>query len=213
MFKDLFEARILMDADTGSNGGSAEGGNDDGGQDDGSSDGKENTDTKTGGQDEHMIPKSRFDEVNNSYKELKSKVEELTAAQEAAEKEAEEAARKEAEEKGEFETLYNEAKENASTLESQVESANERVEALEGIINGLLETEMESIDEDYHDLIPEGMTPEQKLAWVNNAKKKGIFGKNDSEQPLGTQTNGKSNGTLDSQNLDPLQMMSSGYSK
>ena len=47
------------------------------GQDQNSSDGTKNTDTKDG-QDkntaEHMIPKSRFDEVNQKFKDLQAKL-------------------------------------------------------------------------------------------------------------------------------------------
>lgn len=197
----------FFSADTGAGGGSGE--SIDGGQ---SSTGTENTETKTDKQQEHMIPKSRFDEVNESYKELKGQLEALQKAQAEEEKKRQAKAKEEAEKRGEYEGLYKKAQSDLEALQGESKSAKERVETLEGIINGLLESKLENIDEEYHDLIPEGMTPEQKLAWVTNAEKKGIFGNKQAQTPLGEQTNPKGNQEVDVNSLNPLQMMMSGYS-
>lgn len=177
-----------------------------------SSDGKENTETKDQ-QKEHMIPKSRFDEVNNAYKEIKKQLDEMKAAQDEAEKQRQAKEQEEAEKRGEFEGLYKKAQTDLEAVKNESKTAKERVEVLEGVINKLLEQKLESIDKEYHDLIPEGMTPEQKLAWVSNAEAKGIFGKKSANEPLGEQTNPKGNQEVDIDKMNPLQMLMSGYSK
>src|SRR5690606_12046313 len=121
-------------------------------------------------QKEIMIPKSRFDEVNNAYKQAKARLDELEKAQKQKEEE-------EAKNRGEFEKLYNKVQSDYEKVSNDYKAAKERVETLEAVINELLEAKLKEIDEEYHDLIPENMTPEQKLAWVNNAQAKGLFGK------------------------------------
>jgi|SRR5699024_658547 len=178
-----------------------------------SSDGKENTETKKTEQKEHMIPKSRFDEVNNSYKALKEELDQIKAANKEAEEERQRKEQEEAEKRGEFEKLYNKANSDLESVKEKHQTAQERVEALEGVINKLLETKLESIDKEFHDLIPENMTPEQKLAWVNNAEEKGLFGKKTVNEPIGEQTNPNGNQEIDIDKMNPIQLLMSGYGK
>jgi len=51
----------------------------------------------------------------------------------------------------------------------------ERLSKLEPILNTMLETEVNEIPEASRDLIPQFSTVEEKLAWVRNAKSKGLF--------------------------------------
>lgn len=171
------------------------------------SDGKKNTDNKMNDQKEIMIPKSRFDEVNNKYKELKAKLEEIEAANKKKEEEV-------AQQRGEFENLYNQAKSELETVKKERKAAQERVEVLEGVINQLLEAKLEEIDKEYHDLIPDSLTPEQKLAWVTSAQKKGLFKNTEANTPLGERTNPKDGGgEVETKNMSPFQLLLSGYSK
>lgn len=171
------------------------------------SDGKKNTDNKKADKDkEIMIPKSRFDEVNNAYKELKAKLAELEEAHKKKEQE-------EAEKRGEFESLYNQTKADLEKVTQNYKSTQKRVEVLEGVINELLEAKLENIDEKYHDLIPENLTPEQKLAWVVKAEKKGLFGNTNAETPLGEPTNPKAKEEVNVNKMNPLQLLLAGYSK
>lgn len=171
------------------------------------SDGKKNTDNKKADKDkEIMIPKSRFDEVNNAYKELKAKLAELEEAHKKKEQE-------EAEKRGEFESLYNQTKADLEKVTQNYKSTQKRVEVLEGVINELLEAKLENIDEKYHDLIPENLTPEQKLAWVVKAEKKGLFGNTNAEIPLGEPTNPKAKEEVNVNKMNPLQLLLAGYSK
>ena len=194
--------------DTGSEGGTDSSADNDAGVD-GASDGKENTETKADNTNanEHMIPKSRFDEINNAYKEMKTQIEELEVARITKET-------KDAEAKGEFENLYKSAQTELESKASEYATTSQRVEALEGVIGELLETKLNTIDKEYHDLIPAGMQPEQKLAWVNMAEAKGIFGTQKVNEPLGERTNPNGNeSSIDTKDLSPLQKMLSGYNK
>lgn len=171
------------------------------------SDGKKNTDNKKADKNKDiMIPKSRFDEVNNAYKELKAKLAELEEAHKKKEQE-------EAEKRGEFESLYNQTKADLEKVTQNYKTTQKRVEVLEGVINELLEAKLENIDEKYHDLIPENLTPEQKLAWVVKAEKKGLFGNTNAEIPLGEPTNPKAKEEVNVDKMNPLQLLLAGYSK
>lgn len=208
-----FKMNLQLFADGGEGG---EGGSDDNSSNDNSNqDGADVNDTNKGdngdgkgdeGSNEPNIPKHRFDEVNTALKDAQKQ---LKALQDAKKQEEIDAQKK----KGEFETLYNDTNAELETTKTNLNTANERVEVLEGVINGLLEQTMSDIDEQYHDLIPNGMTPEAKLSWLAQAKAKGLFGKEDnSEKPLGNSTNGGSNNAkVDTNSMSPLQMLSSAY--
>lgn len=203
--------RVYHEADTGSNGGAetTESTSDEASNDN-PDDGAETTEqTEDKG---IMIPKSRFDEVNENYKSIKAELDALKDSKSQADKEAEEQARKDAEAKGEFETLYNESKVQVETLTNENKSTKDRVASLENVINSLLETKLESIDKSYHDLIPGSLTPEEKLAWVNSAESKGLFGtKANANEPVGKKTNGNGSHEVDVNSLSPIQLMMNGY--
>jgi ribonucleoside-triphosphate reductase len=204
--KPLFNHRLqpLMSADTGSGGQAATG--DEGGQGEGKTEGETKTEQK-----ENMIPQSRFNEVNDSYKALKAELDKMKADSEKAATERQTKEQEDAEKKGEFEGLYSKAKNDLEALKGENKSTKSRVESLEGVIQGLLDAKLQTIDKDYHDLIPEGMTPEQKLAWVTNAEAKGIFGRQTQQKTLGEQTNPNGNQEVDINSLNPMQMLMAGY--
>ncbi|GEK57116.1 hypothetical protein CHL76_02175 [Marinococcus halophilus] len=182
-----------------------------------SSDGKEKTET-TGEeegkeQQEHMIPKHRFDEVNEGYKEMKKELDAFKQERDKAEKERKQKEQEEAEKRGEYEDLYKQTQTDLEAVQQERDSANERIQSLEGTVNELLNSKLESIDESYHDLIPENLTPEQKLAWVNSAEQKGLFG-NKQEQPIGEQTNPQDvQQTQDTNKMNPMEKLLSGYGR
>lgn len=171
--------------------------------------GDEGTDGKEGDQgqkqDEHMIPKSRFDEINTRAKETQQKLDALL-------KEKEEAETQSKEKQGEFESLYTKSKTEADTLKADAKANAERLGALEGVITTLLDAKLANIDEGFHELIPTNLTAEQKLAWVTKAEAKGLFGKKE-EEPLGMATNPSNASLGDINGLDPLQMFMAGYGK
>lgn len=82
---------------------------------------------------------------------------------------------------------------------------------LESVIQSLLETKLSAIDEQYRDLIPENLLPEEKLAWINKAEQKGLFAKKP-QAPIGEGTNPPSQvKAVDLGNLSPRQLLSMGY--
>jgi hypothetical protein len=144
-----------------------------------------NDDSQENKNNEHMLPKSRFDEINNKYHELQAQFDAIVKEKQEKELEVKK-------KKGEFEELYNTAQQELETYKTNSKQTSERVEQLEGIIQTLVDTELEAVPENFRDLVPENMTPEQKLSWITNAKKKGLFGStqpNKEEQELGGATN------------------------
>ncbi|AND39612.1 hypothetical protein [Cytobacillus oceanisediminis] len=131
---------------------------------------------------EHMIPKSRFDEVNQRYKDIQAKMDQFLAEKADAEKKSQE-------EQGKFQELYESTSKEFSEVKSQFESVQNRAKELEGVVNSLLESKLKGIPEEFHDLIPGNLTPEGKLDWINKAEEKGLFGKQP-QQPVGEMTNG-----------------------
>jgi hypothetical protein len=152
---------------------------------------------------EPLIPKNRFDEVNNNYKTVKAQLDQLL-------QEKDEAERKSKEQQGEYQSLYEKTNGEFTNLKTTYEQADSRLKELEGVIGSLLENKLKAIPEDYHDLIPSNLTAEQKLDWVNKAEAKGLFGKKEPQQPLGGGTNPpapKSNLS----NLSSFQLLQAGY--
>ncbi|MFJ7855292.1 hypothetical protein ACIQX3_21375 [Peribacillus frigoritolerans] len=147
-----------------------------------------------------MIPKSRFDEINQKYKDAQAKLDAANAEKQSADRKAQE-------ESGEFKSLYETTSKEFSEFKAQYSSVEDRNKQLEGVINGLLETKLQSIPEDYRDLIPENLTPELKLDWINKAETKGLFGKAP-QQPVGEQTNGSEKTSITKE-----QFMKMGYSE
>lgn len=131
---------------------------------------------------EIMIPKARFDEVNQRYKDVEAKLTELLAEKTATEKKTQE-------EQGKFQELYQSTTKEFDEFRSQFETVSNRAKELETVVNSLLATKLEGIPAEFHDLIPDNLTAEAKLDWINKAEVKGLFGKKP-QQPIGEQTNG-----------------------
>jgi hypothetical protein len=147
--------------------------------------GQHGNDGSQNNQNENFIPKSRFDEVNNKYKQLQEQID-------AFNKEKEQAELENKKKQGKFEELYTNTSQELENTKQQFEQTSQRVEQLEGIIQTLVDAELEAVPEDMRDLVPENFTAEQKLSWITNAKKKGLFGATQNskeEQELGGATN------------------------
>lgn len=106
---------------------------------------------------EHMIPKSRFDDVNNKFKDLQAQLEQLQAAQ--LEKEKTELA-----EQNKFQELYEQAKQELDSLKSVKETATRYQEAL----HATNQSRIEQVPEDKRSLIPEYDDPVKLGAWLDN---------------------------------------------
>lgn len=128
--------------------------------------------------DEHMIPKSRLDEVIKEKKDLADRL----AAIEKANHDAEEQRLIEA---NNYKTLYEQAKAEAEGLKPKASIAEES----EKVLQSVLESQIAELPESMRGLVPDMMT-NQKLAWL--AKNKTLLMK---EKPfdIGAGKNGGGN--------------------
>jgi ribonucleoside-triphosphate reductase len=163
--------------------------------------------------EEHMIPKTRFDEVNSKYKDLQKQLDALTADKTQKKQEQTERERKAKEEQGKFEELYKQTSKDMDGIKAQHKEAKTRVEQLEAVINGLLEARLENVPEEFRDLVPGNLAPEQKLEWLGAAEKKGLFGvaSQKKETPVGSQTNPAGGATTDLNTMTPGQLFRMAY--
>src|SRR5690625_2337570 len=115
-----------------------------------------------------MIPKTRFDEVNERAKLAEAELQKLRDAEA-------ERVRLAKEKQGEYETLYQEAEGKAKEFETNYTTAKERADRLEGVMTNMLNAKLETVPEEYHDLIPENLSSEEKLEWVTKAEAKGLL--------------------------------------
>jgi len=108
---------------------------------------------------EHMIPKERMDEVLKKNKELNERL----AAIEKAQNEAEE---KRLTEANNFKELYDKTKVELEGLRPKAAVAEES----EKVLQSVLESQINEIPEHFRTLVPEGLSTNQKLAWIAQNK-------------------------------------------
>lgn len=133
-----------------------------------------------------IVPRERFDAVNAKYRELQDTHTTLSASYQAALNERD-------------------------TAKTDAEQAKTRATQLEAALTAMLETRVASLPEDKRDLIPEGLSVDQKLVWIERAAAKGIFDAAP-QQPIGTPTNPSPKGTaLNIENMSPGAMLAAGY--
>jgi seryl-tRNA synthetase len=120
---------------------------------------------------DNMIPKNRFDEINNKYKDLLTQIQDFQRLESERQKEAEVNARKKAEEQGEFQRLYEETNKKLEDAKKY----EDRSSQLEKVINSMVETRLTSIPKEFHDLIPDNLSAEKTLEWITKAETKGLF--------------------------------------
>jgi exonuclease VII large subunit len=123
-----------------------------------SSAGTQNTDTQAQQQpstQEHMIPKSRFDEVNTELAELRKWRQERDQADEAAKKKQQTDADEQARQKGEFEKLATERQQRLDSLEQQHKSTRERVQALTEAMEVQIKARMRALPDELKAMVPE----------------------------------------------------------
>ncbi|WP_286231307.1 hypothetical protein [Neobacillus mesonae] len=128
-------------------------------------------------QNDNMIPYARFKEVNDNYKTVKDQLDQLLKDKAQADEDAKK-------KQGEFESLYNDLKSKHDPLEA---SFKQYEETFKSILNSRLET----VPENYRDLIPNGSDLE-KLQWIENAMSKNLF-KTNNTQSFGNQGNNPPN--------------------
>jgi phage I-like protein len=109
--------------------------------------------------DEHMIPKSRFDEVSKAYKDLQAKLEQV-------EKEQQEQLEEQMKEQGRYKEL---AEQHAKEL-AELKPKAMTVDSYEATLVNVLETQMAEIPENMRGLIPDELSTQQKLNWLSRNK-------------------------------------------
>jgi len=107
---------------------------------------------------EHMIPKSRFDEVNNKYRELSDKLAAMETERQQQEQQS-------LEEQNRFRELYEQTKAQLEALEQVKETA----ERFRGSLQATNESRIAQIPEDKHHLVPEFDDPVALSAWLDKA--------------------------------------------
>lgn len=112
-------------------------------------------DPKKPEQQEHMIPKSRLDEVLQAKKELEDRLDALDKAN----KEAEEQRLKDT---NDWKALAEKRQQEIEGLKPKASVAEEQEKSLQK----LLEAQIEEIPEDMRSLIPEQLSTLQKLDWL-----------------------------------------------
>lgn len=117
---------------------------------------------------EQMIPKHRFDEVYAQMKTLKEQMDTMNATK--AEQE-----RKELEATNQFKALYEQTNTEYEQYKQSAATYEAKATQYESVINGMVESKLTTLPEDYHDLIPANLTAVEKLDWLNKAEAKGIF--------------------------------------
>ncbi|WP_353856775.1 hypothetical protein [Bacillus sp. Bos-x628] len=157
-----------------------------------------------------MIPKTRFDEVNAKYKEMADKVAQFEAEQAKLQAEAEAKELEAKKEQGKFEELYQATQKELENFKAYEARAKE----LESVITGMVETKLNDVPKDMHDLIPNNLSVEQTLDWLNKAESKGLFGSKQEAKEIGKPSN-KSNEApkVDKANLSPLDKILAGIGK
>lgn len=114
---------------------------------------------KTEDRAEHMIPKSRFDEVNTELQKMRD----WRAKQEKDAQREKDAA---AAQRGEFEKLATDRATRIAELESQHSTASAELDALRAEIDAELKPRIKALPEALRDLVPADGTPAQRLAAV-----------------------------------------------
>jgi ribonucleoside-triphosphate reductase len=104
---------------------------------------------------EHMIPKSRFDEINTERQKLAEKIAQIEADQKA-----------ETEKRLAEQSKFQELAENRGKELVEAQAKASKVESYEKTLQDVLTAQVESLPEDKRGLIPDELTTQQKLSWL-----------------------------------------------
>lgn len=174
---------------------------DNGGQG-GNGEGNQNQDNQNNNNppnNEHMIPKSRFDEVNDGFKDFKSKYETLLNEKTSWEQERQT-----------FENNSQTVTTELNNFKTQAEQRGEQLTTLNTFLEGLLNTKVEGLPEGVSDLIPEGDVM-SKLNWLSKAESNNVFSTPKANQPLGGATNFQNNQNIDTSKMNAYEKMAMAY--
>ena len=110
---------------------------------------------------ENMIPKSRLDEVIAQRDAANKKADALEKTQQEAEK-------KRLEEANQYKELYEKTQAELTNLKPKAE----RVDEYEKTLTEILTAQVEELPEEFRDVVPDGLTTKAKLDWLAKNKSK-----------------------------------------
>lgn len=102
------------------------------------------------------------------FKELVQKQHDAEAKAAALEKAAQDAERKQLEEAQNFKALYEKAQAEITGLKPKAESLDQ----MEKTLTSLLENQVKDLPEQFQDVVPDGLSVQQKLEWLGKNKSK-----------------------------------------
>ena len=114
---------------------------------------------------DHMIPKSRFDEINNRYRALEKEMEALRQSQQEREAEAQQQREKEMAEQNRYKELYEGAQAEIEKLKALQGEVTRYREGFESTV----QSRLDQIPEDKKHLVPEFDDPIRLSAWLDKA--------------------------------------------
>lgn len=158
---------------------------------------------KAEGQKAIMIPKSRFDEINAKYKEAHEQLQALLDEKAEAERVAKE-------QQGQYEELYTTKNKEYEVLKANYDTIEARKAELEGVVNSLVETKLKNVPDEFKDLVPDNLSAEQKLDWLNKAEEKGLFNPKKNNVPIGGQANPPTQ-QIDFSKMSPTALLRHAY--
>lgn len=144
---------------------------------------------------EHMIPKSRFDDVNTQLQALKKWKDEQEAAARAAQE-------KQAAERGEWEKVATERAQRIADLETQLTPATKRLEAFEAELTRQLQKRVRALPAEIREMQPDGDAL-ALLAWVDKAEAAAAK----IAQPLGTPAGPRGTGIVPRADADAASVL------
>lgn len=109
--------------------------------------------------DEHMIPKSRLDEVLESNRKLQERLE-------AAERERQEQLEAQLKEQGKWKEIAEQRAQEMAQLKPKAEQAD----AIEATLKDVLAAQVAELPENLRGLVPDELTTQQKLHWLSKNK-------------------------------------------
>lgn len=110
---------------------------------------------------EHMIPKSRLDDVLAKLDAAQKKADALEKAQQEGE-------RKRLEEANQYKELYEKTQTELSNLKPKAE----QVDTYEKTLTSILDVQIAELPEDFRDVVPDGLSTQAKLDWLAKNKAK-----------------------------------------
>lgn len=113
-----------------------------------------------------MIPKQRFNEINDKRKAAEARVTELEAAEKKRQADSEAAKKKQLEEQNKYQELYETAESEKATATEKLELLNAKVESMTKALEAQWESQKELIPELYRDLVG-AMPIEQRIEWLS----------------------------------------------